>query len=63
MVQVNATGDDKNQKEMFLTGLSTDEKPIKVNGITPPQFSIFYEVDTGHFYVFDIENKEWHKRG
>lgn len=63
MVQLNAQGDDKNQKELFLTGLSTDEKPLKWGGCLVPQFSIFYEVDTGHFYIFDIENQIWHKRG
>lgn len=63
MVQLNAQGDDKNQKEMFLTGLSTDEKPTEWHGFIPPQFSIFYELDTGHFFVFDRENLEWIQRG
>lgn len=59
MVQLNQQGDKKNQNELFLTGTSLDEKPIKVNGSYPPQFSIFYEIDTGVCYIFDYENKEW----
>lgn len=59
MVQLNASGDDKNQKEMFFTGLSTDTKPTEWKGITPPQFSIFFELDTWAVYVFDYQNKQW----
>lgn len=61
MVECNAKGDMKNQNELFLTGLSTDEKPIKWNGLTPPQFSIFYEIDTGDIYLFDFEHTQWVK--
>ena len=63
MIQLNAQGDDKNQKELFLTGKSSDEKPTDWKGCKIPQFSIFYEIDTGHFYVFDIEEQEWIQRG
>lgn len=63
MVQLNSVGDDKNQKELFITGKSTDEKPTRWKGSRIPQFSIYYEIDTGHFYVFDIENMEWLQRG
>ena len=63
MVELNARGDDKNQKELFLTGLSTDEKPLMWNGAHIPQFSIYYEIDTGHFFVFDTENQAWVQRG
>lgn len=59
MVQLNQQGDKKNQNELFLTGTSFDEKPIKINGSYPPQFSMFYEIDTGVLYIFDYENKEW----
>lgn len=59
MVQLNQQGDKKNQNELFLTGTSFDEKPIKINGSYPPQFSMFYEIDTGVCYIFDYENKEW----
>lgn len=59
MVELNQQGEIKNQNEMFFTGLSTDEKPLKYNGITPPQFSMFYEIDTGDTYIFDAESKTW----
>lgn len=59
MVQLNAQGDDKNQKEYFFTGLSTDVKPIEWNGITFAQMSIFLELDTKKVFLFDIENKIW----
>ena len=59
MVELNSQGDDKNQREMFFTGLSTDTKPIIWKGITPPQFSLFFELDTWAVYVFDYENKQW----
>lgn len=63
MVELNARGDDKNQKELFLTGLEADEKPTEWKGAGIPQFSIFYELDTGHFFVFDTENQIWRQRG
>jgi len=59
MVELNQQGEIKNQNEMFFTGLSTDEKPLKYNGITPPQFSMFYEIDTGKFFMFDKANELW----
>lgn len=59
MVQLNSTGDDKNQKEYFFTGLSTDTKPIEWKGITFAQMSIFLELDTKKVFLFDIENKIW----
>ena len=59
MVELNSQGDDKNQREMVFTGLSTDTKPIIWKGITPPQFSLFFELDTWAVYVFDYENKQW----
>ena len=59
MVQLNSVGDDKNQKELFLTGLSTDIKPTMWNGARIPQFSIFFEIDTWIPYIFDVENQQW----
>ena len=58
-VELNCQGDMTVQNSMFLTGLSTDTKPTKVNGITPPQFSIFYELDTAKVYMFDRANERW----
>lgn len=59
MVQLNAQGDDKNQKEMFFTGLSTDTKPTTWNGFVIPQFSVFLELDTKKVFLFDFENRVW----
>lgn len=59
MVALNSQGDDKNQREMFFTGLSTDTKPTEWKGIIPPQFSIFFELDTWAVYVFDYQNRQW----
>ena len=35
-------------------GLSTDEKPTKVNNA-----STFYEMDTKKLYLFDAQNQQW----
>ena len=59
MVQLNSTGDDKNQKEYFFTGLSTDTKPTKWKGVTFAQMSIFLELDTKKVFLFDLENRVW----
>lgn len=61
MVECNSWGDNKNQNEYFFTGLSTDTKPMKYRDMTPPQFSQFYEIDTGDIYLFDFENQQWVK--
>lgn len=59
MVELNARGDDKNQKELFFTGLSTDTKPTMWKGARIPQLSIFFEIDTWIPYIFDAENQQW----
>lgn len=35
-------------------GLSTDEKPTDC-----PNGSVFFEMDTGKAYTFDVENSQW----
>lgn len=40
--------------EMY--GLSTDTKPVNVCNA-----STFYEMDTKALFIFDEENKVWHK--
>ena len=38
-------------------GLSTEEKPLDVqNG------SVYFEIDTGLYYMFDAEGKTWHEQ-
>ena len=49
---VSVTG----KSEKVYVGLETDTKPTKAaNG------SIFYEMDTKKFYMFDAEGSEWHE--
>ena len=52
------------QWELNYRGLSTDEKPtmyITPGGIEEriPNGSTFYEMDTGYFYMWDVENSVW----
>ena len=45
-----------------LRGLSTDEKPIMYDEKIDSYIdngSIFIEIDTGKFYMFDLENTQW----
>lgn len=42
-----------------LRGLSTDTKPIEINGKTIDNGSTFIEIDTGKIYFYDLENEEW----
>ena len=39
-------------------GLSTDEKPIDItmNG------ALFYEIDTGKVFMFDLKSKSWNEQ-
>lgn len=51
---------DNNQKyEVELRGLSTDEKPTTIKGATIENGSTFIEIDTGKFYMFDLQNTQW----
>lgn len=42
-----------------LRGLSTDEKPTEINGKEIDNGSMFIEIDTGKFYLYDLESQEW----
>lgn len=44
---------------MELRGLSTDEKPTTINEQALGNGSTFIEIDTGKFYMYDLENEEW----
>lgn len=49
-----------NTTRLFLSGLSTDQKPTeKVEGVYLTQNSVFREIDTSTTYLFDKENKRW----
>lgn len=52
-----------NTTRLFLSGLSTDQKPTeKVEGVHLTQNSVFKEIDTSTTYLFDKENKRWVKQ-
>lgn len=52
-----------NTIRLFLSGLSTDQKPTeKVEGVYLTQNSVFKEIDTSTTYLFDKENKRWVKQ-
>lgn len=50
-----------NNKPMIveIRGLSTDEKPIKINNREIENGSVFIEIDTGKISLYDITSKEW----
>ena len=61
MIEMCQQGEMMNQNIMVLSGLSTDTKPTTWNGITPPQMSIFIELDTKTVFLFDKANSLWRK--
>lgn len=48
-----------NKQEVELRGLSTDEKPTRINGEEISNGTTFIEIDTGNIYMYDLENEEW----
>lgn len=49
-----------NRNVLYITGLSTDTKPIdKCEGRPVTQGSTFQCIDSHDRYVFDEQNKEW----
>lgn len=42
-----------------LRGLSTDTKPITLDGKIIDNGSIFIEIDTQKIYFYDLENEQW----
>lgn len=52
---VKGTGDS----QLEFRGLSTDTKPTEYNGSDIPNGSLYIEMDTGKFYMFDLEHKAW----
>ena len=49
----------RDQNELEVRGLSTDEKPTKIDGKDTPNGTIFLEIDTGKIYMYDLENEQW----
>lgn len=62
MVELMSRGSKDNQMPLFLTGLSTDTKPITWNGDHIAQGSIFWEIDTWEIYAFNGANNTWIKK-
>ena len=45
--------------QVELRGLSTDTKPISLQGVSIENGSVFIEIDTQALYLYDGETKEW----
>lgn len=50
-----------NEKEIEVRELSTDTKPLELNGKSIPNGSVLIEIDTGSVFVFDEDNQEWNE--
>lgn len=62
MVTLIKYGNNYNILVMHIDGLSTETKPTdNFDGMAIPNGSIYTEIDTGDKYMFDVENKGWHK--
>ena len=48
-----------NERELELRGLSTDTKPITLDGKDIANGTTFIEIDTGKIYLYDAENEQW----
>lgn len=44
-----------------LRGLSTDEKPVEMNGKKIDNGSSFIEIDTGKVFFFDLTTETWNE--
>lgn len=55
----NQVSTSRNNREIELRGISTDEKPEKIDGKDIANGTVFIEIDTGKLYMFDAENKQW----
>lgn len=42
-----------------LRGLSTDEKPTKIDENNIDNGSVFIEIDTGKISLYDLDNQTW----
>lgn len=61
MVTCSSNVEGKRSPQVFF-GLSTDDKPVLIhNGIVIPNASIFIEIDTGKYNLYDEENKTWYQ--
>ena len=51
----------KGDNQLEFRGLSTDTKPTTYNNEDIPNGAIYICIDTGDFYMWDAENKQWNK--
>ena len=61
MITISKIENSNNIAKVELYGLSTDEKPTKMGDNNIANGSLFIEVDTGKFYLYDLENEQWHE--
>lgn len=63
IIKTDTIKNDDNKKILTgeLRGLSTDTKPTTMDGNEIGNGSVFVEIDTGDFYMFDYESKTWKK--
>jgi hypothetical protein len=56
-IENSRTHEGEAKQTLEFRGLSTDQKPTENvdNG------SIYIEIDTGKFYLFDLENEQWNE--
>ena len=47
--------------ELEIRGLSTDKKPTSIDNKNISNGSIFFEIDTGDVYMYDLEHNRWKK--
>ncbi len=59
-VTLSAYGQHTNENVMELYGTSGDEKPIEeFEGMSIPNGSSYFEIDTRQLYFYDAEYAEW----
>ena len=59
--KTNVYNAENDKKEIELRGLSTDTKPLTVEGKDVPNGSVFIEINTGKIFLFDLDNKTWNE--
>lgn len=53
------TRKDGEEKAIELRGLSTDTKPTSFGDDAIANGTVFIEIDTGKFFMYDGENQQW----
>ena len=58
-IKKNSFKEGKPYLLLELRGLSTDNKPTKINNSIIDNGSVFIEIDTHDVYMYDLENETW----